>query len=105
MSYNGLCVGGVRAGEWVSKDTTSFSERVLVGRGEAPDFMPILINWSPMSLMDGSAGIVTDYVHVRGGGGCDFWVPEGKDGTWAMQELVRAYRRESLPPRHDEEQE
>jgi hypothetical protein len=42
------------------------------------------------------------YVHVRGGGGCDYWVPEGKDLIWAMQELVRAYRWINLPPRNDE---
>lgn len=98
MSYKGLCVGGVRAGEWVSKDFEAFSERVYVTRGSSPDFEPIFPHWSAESIADGTAGIVTDYVHVRGGGGCDFWVPKGKDRTWAMQELVRCYRREHLPP-------
>ncbi len=101
MSYKGLCIGGVAAGDWVSKDTNSFTECHWVDRG-GRFRPPIRENWSPDSLADGTAGNSTSYVHVRGGGGCDYWVPEGKDRTWAMQELVRAYRWINLPPRNDE---
>ena len=92
MSYKGLCVGGVRAGEWVSNEKNILFEKFEGGRWPGPDGAVILVDVPQRDTSEST------YFHVRGGGGCDFWVPEGKDRTWAMQELVRCYRREHLPP-------
>lgn len=95
MGYKGLCIGGVRAGEWVSNDNQKFFDGLHPGRNIMSDGTPLYID-VPYDADVGSMG--TNYVHVQGGGGCDFWVPQGKDRIWAMQELVRCYRREHLRP-------
>ena len=41
----------------------------------------------------------TTYVHVLAEDVCEFWVPEGKTLTCALQELFRCYRRRELGQR------
>jgi hypothetical protein len=78
MSYKGLCVGGIRAGEWVSKDANTFFDGLRPGLNILPDEVPLYID---VSIDADFAAIGTTYVHVAVEDVCDFWVPEGKTST------------------------
>jgi hypothetical protein len=84
MSYKGLVIGGHLAGEWRSHDLPTFSALAPdAGRVQFPD--------GSMMLWDGDPVLET-WVHVEAEPHGEFWVPQGKDATWAMTELIRAYR-------------
>ena len=98
MSYKGLCVGGTSAGEWISNDRPEFFAGLHLGinRLSGGHYLIVEAEYG-VEMLDPTNDFGTNYVHVRGGGGCDFWVPRGKNRSWAMQELVRSYRQEHLP--------
>jgi hypothetical protein len=90
MSYKGLCVGGARAGEWVSSDTSSFIAYPFCGRQMLGD--------GTFIILEGGFEMPEDwtYRYAVADGFCAFWVPLGKDENWAVRELVRCYRRKEL---------
>lgn len=84
MSYKGLVIGGHLAGEWRSHDLPTFSaRRPAGGRVDYPD--------GSVMLWDGDPVLETLF-HISAEPYGEFWVPEGKDATWAMMELIRCYR-------------
>jgi hypothetical protein len=83
MSYKGLVIGGHLAGEWRSHDLPTFSARRPAGG--VVDLPCGRLWW------DGDPVLET-WVHTSAEPYGEFWVPEGKDATWAMMELIRCYR-------------
>jgi hypothetical protein len=80
LTFKGLCIGGSRAGEWLSCAHSSFVEPPIHLERNGPHG-PLRVNYARIT-----------YVHCVAEDVCEFWVLEGNNAAWAVQELVRTCR-------------
>ena len=86
-NFGGLVVGGPIDGKFLHHDAEQYHVNVL----------PELGSWftEPNAEPDAFATATRfRYVWCRGFEGvtaCDFWVPEGKDISWVLHEILGAY--------------
>jgi hypothetical protein len=86
-TFKGLCIGGSRAGKWLScDDNYLYVPQIEVDRPGSPGTHgPLRVRYPDVV-----------YKHWVIDGVGEFWVPEGKDAAWALAELVRCYRAQHL---------
>jgi hypothetical protein len=89
MVFTGLVVGGHLAGEWRSHDLPCFTDQAPSGGKVDYENGDVLL-WDGFKIFE-----PITYVHTVSSPIGEFWVPQGRNASWAIAELIRYYQRHS----------